>query len=171
MSGYLITQILYECSGCGACVSCCPQSCIILTSREDGFLYPKIDKSKCISCHKCEQTCPYGNPAVFQKPRQCLAVVAKDAKLVNKSSSGGVFGLIAGHVIKGGGVVFGATLDESFQCIHIGIEDEDSLWKIQKSKYVQSKTDMAFTEAQKYLQDGRTVLFAGTPCQVAGLMK
>ena len=37
------------------------------------------------------------------------------------------------------------------------------------SKYVQSRTGNTFEQAKKFLQEGRRVLFTGTPCQIAGI--
>ena len=41
--------------------------------------------------------------------------------------------------------------------------------RLQGSKYVQSFVGSAYIEARKDLDEGREVLFSGTPCQVAGL--
>ena len=52
-----ITQ-LKSCSGCHACYNACPVGCISMEYDAEGFLYPKIDKEKCINCGKCEKHCP-----------------------------------------------------------------------------------------------------------------
>ena len=44
-----------------------------------------------------------------------------------------------------------------------------SITKIQGSKYVQSYTDNTFSETESFLKKGKTVLYSGTPCQIAGL--
>ncbi len=46
-----------ECCGCGACYAICPQNAIIMDEDEFGFLYPKIDRTKCIKCCRCIQIC------------------------------------------------------------------------------------------------------------------
>ena len=37
------------------------------------------------------------------------------------------------------------------------------------SKYSQSVIGSSYIDAEKFLKDGRKVLFSGTPCQIAGL--
>ena len=59
------TIILYnkksECCGCEACYSVCPKDAIKMFSDEEGFLYPQIDRGKCIECHRCVGVCPLKN--------------------------------------------------------------------------------------------------------------
>ena len=49
---------------------------------------------------------------------------------------------------------------------HIMIHSLNELYRLQKSKYVQSSTDKAYKELQTLLKNGEEVLFSGTPCQV-----
>lgn len=37
------------------------------------------------------------------------------------------------------------------------------------SKYVQARIETAYPDTKRFLQEGRKVLFSGTPCQIAGL--
>jgi len=39
------------------------------------------------------------------------------------------------------------------------------------SKYVQASTGSAYRDAERFLKEGREVLFSGSPCQIAGLRK
>ena len=86
-----------------------------------------------------------------------------------KSSSTGVFSILAENVLDAGGVVFGAGFDENLQVRHISIKNKEDIRKIRGSKYVQSKIGDTYSEAKEYLQKGIKVLFAGTPCQISGL--
>lgn len=47
-----------ECCGCSACYSICPQNAISMEPDEQGFLYPIIQESRCITCHLCIKVCP-----------------------------------------------------------------------------------------------------------------
>lgn len=42
---------------------------------------------------------------------------------------------------------------------------------MQGSKYVQSSIGFTYTQAKENLENGKRVLFSGTPCQIAGLKK
>lgn len=49
----------YNCCGCSACCSVCPQGAITMVSDDEGFLYPQIIASKCIHCMKCINICSF----------------------------------------------------------------------------------------------------------------
>ncbi len=98
-----------------------------------------------------------------------LAVNNMDEKVRRESSSGGVFYLLAESVISQGGVVFGAKFDENFEVVHGYSETLEGVRDFMQSKYVQSLVGSAFRDAERFLKEGREVLFTGTPCQVAAL--
>ena len=87
------------------------------------------------------------------------------------SASGGAFGALANHVLSNGGVVYGVAYSDEMVAKHIVIEDAESLQKLHDSKYVQSELGNTLENIKKQLQENRKVLFSGTPCQVAGLLK
>ena len=47
-----------DCCGCSACYAICPKSAISIQPDEEGFDYPVVDASKCVSCYMCLQVCP-----------------------------------------------------------------------------------------------------------------
>ncbi len=158
-----------ECTGCGACFNACPHHAISMKANNEGFLYPAVNSDICIKCGLCEQSCPAVNPRYdrAEKP-ECYAAMA-DNDIRCKSSSGGVFTLLAQDILKQGGVVCGAAYNEQMAVEHILIENEEGLEKLRRSKYVQSNTGDCFSRIKRLLIEGRLVLFSGTPCQVAGL--
>ncbi len=158
------------CSGCGACYAKCPTNAITMVPDELGFLYPEIERDKCINCGLCRKICPSANKFVdYGKKPQAYAVVNKDNEVRIKSSSGGVFSLIAEKVIANGGVVFGAAFNDDMSVTHIKCNSLEQLERLRGSKYSQSITAEAYREAKKCLDEGVTVLFTGTPCQIDGL--
>ena len=50
-----------DCCGCTACCSVCPVKAIKMIENSEGFLYPQIDKEKCVKCHKCINSCAFKN--------------------------------------------------------------------------------------------------------------
>lgn len=86
-----------------------------------------------------------------------------------RSSSGGVFSAIADKIILKGGVVYGAAWNDKMELHHIGIMDIQKLDSIRRSKYVQSNIGETYKETRQLLEQGRIVLYSGTPCQIAGL--
>ncbi len=157
------------CNGCSACQQVCPKNCITLNSDKDGFLYPVIDNEKCINCNLCKKTCPVLNKVNSNKEVNAFAVINKNDSEREDSSSGGIFSLIAKFVLSKNGVVFGASFDENLVVKHLYIEKEEDLYKLRKSKYVQSELGDTFFKVKSFLEQGKLVLFTGTPCQVGGL--
>lgn len=160
------------CTGCQACENICPKQAISMKENEYGFLYPTIQQDKCINCNLCRNVC--SNISRIQKNKyiKTLALQSKDNYLIKKSSSGGMFVELAKFVLNKGGVVFGCAMErveEGFDVKHIYIEDEKDLYKLQGSKYVQSRIGNTIKEAKEFLDKGRFVLYSGTPCQIAGL--
>ena len=136
----------------------------------EGFLYPKISSCQCVRCGLCEKVCPSLHRGKDRVPLRVLAVQAKDSTLREASSSGGVFSLLAQRMMEQDGIVFGAAFDPSdWRVRHIQVESGDELQLLRGSKYVQSEIGDSYQKTSKYLQLGRSVLFSGTPCQVAGL--
>ncbi len=101
-----------------------------------------------------------------------FVIQSKNDKLIQKSSSGGMFAELAYYVLSQNGIVFGCTMErieEGFDVKHIYIDNEKDLYKLQGSKYVQSRIGNTFKQAKEFIEQGRLVLYSGTPCQIAGL--
>ena len=158
------------CTGCTACASSCPRDCITMASDENGFLSPVIDTEKCVSCSLCEKACPIITPLSLSKiAPKAYAAYSKDEAVRMQSSSGGIFTEIAKTVLADGGAVYGAAYNAQFEVVHICAETETDLAKLRGAKYAQSDLRGIFTNVKAQLEQGRKVLFSGTPCQVAGL--
>lgn len=100
------------------------------------------------------------------------AMVTTDSSLLKKSSSGGVFSLLAEDVIRKGGTVFGAAFSDDFKAVrHIPVHTIDDLGKLRGSKYLRSNITESFALVQELLEQGTDVLFSGTPCQISALKK
>ena len=160
-----------DCCGCSACVQRCPKQCISMAEDEEGFLYPHIDESKCIDCGLCEKVCPVINQENQREPLSVYAATNPDEKIRMLSSSGGLFSMLAEKTIENGGVVFGACWNDEWEVVHDYTETVLGIAKFRGSKYVQSRIGDSYRIVEKFLKDGREVLFSGTPCQVAGLKK
>ena len=82
-----------------------------------GFLYPVVNETACIDCGLCEKVCNELHPYDKRKPLKVLAAINKDEDVRLKSSSGGIFHILAEKTIAEGGVVFGARFDEQWQVV------------------------------------------------------
>ncbi len=158
-----------ECVGCGACAQRCPKQCIDMMDDNHGFLYPAVDADRCINCGLCVKVCPVIQAASPSKPLAVLAAKNIDESVQISSSYGGLFTALARRIIDEGGTVFGARFDAKWEVKHdYALTDED-LKSFRTSKYVQSRMGNAYLQAERFLKEGRKLLFSGTPCQIAGL--
>ena len=166
------------CTACSACLNICKKGAISLLADEEGFLYPVINKDVCVDCGLCKRVCPSLNVARDKDekgasrddafPQEYYAAISNDEPTRLRSSSGGVFGLIADAFISKGAIVVGAYMDQSFVVRH-GTSLDTDYKAFAGSKYVQSDMGDIFSKIGLYLTKGQTVLFSATPCQVAGL--
>lgn len=163
-----------KCCGCTACYASCPHGAITMKPDRLGFMYPETDMSKCVDCGICESVCDFVKTADAQQhlPLSISVTAArnKDASVLNSSQSGGVFSALAKSVIHEGGVVYGAAYDSDMTVSHKRSETLEGCNAFRGSKYVQSEMGDIFLQVRKDLEEGREVLFSGTPCQVAGLL-
>ena len=161
---------LEYCSGCAACAQICPLHCIEMKYDIKGFLYPAIDKTKCIECGICNQACEkaHENNRHDFNIKSYIAY-AMDDKTRNNSASGGVFTVLAKYALEKKGIIFGAVFDKNFHVVHKKSNTAKDITLYQGSKYVQSNTLNTYQEAKKCLENNDLVLYAGTPCQIAGL--
>lgn len=159
-----------ECCGCTACAAICPCDAISLRPDNEGFLQPFVSESLCVSCGKCEKACPVLNARPPRVPIGVYAAKSKDDEERLRSTSGGVFSLLARSVLQQGGVVFGVSWKVvGCEAAHIAVETLDGLATLRESKYVQSDMNGCYRQAKRFLAEGRKVLFSGCPCQIAGL--
>jgi ferredoxin len=141
-----------------------------MQSDKEGFLYPTADSEACIACGMCERVCPILNP-VPERPfsQRAFLVQHKDDLIRQSSTSGGAFTSIAQSILKKGGAVFGAAFDSDFKVAHKSVESEEQLADFRNSKYSQSEIGPMMKQVKELLDQGRHVLFSGTPCQIEGL--
>ena len=158
-----------DCTGCWGCINICPKKCISMKSEIDGFDYPIVDESKCIKCNKCVKVCPIMTRKEVKNNPYAYSCFNKEELVREKSTSGGIFTLLATDVINNDGVVFGARFNDSFNVEHNYIDTIEEIKVFRGSKYVQSKIGYTFTEVKRFLEEGKEVLFSGTPCQIGGL--
>lgn len=160
-----------DCCGCGACCNKCPQDCIDMELDSEGFLYPVIDQARCIDCGLCDEVCPLKNKHIRGNDRESLFYGAynKSTEVMEGSSSGGIFWLLAEEIINQNGVVYGVCLNEGLNVSHARAVDLKQCETFLKSKYLESNTGNTYQNAENDLHSGKVVLYSGTPCQIAGL--
>ena len=160
-----------NCCGCTACSQICPLDAIRMQPNQEGFLYPVVDNAKCISCGKCEKVCPVKfPPPVSETLSGCVIAQNTNDQILLESTSGGFMDALNQYVVEcysgfAVGVAFGADFLPEHR---IAATVEDTV-DFRNSKYAQSNLGDVFRKIRSLLESGSSVLFTGTPCQVAGL--
>ena len=161
-----------DCCGCTACASICNHDAITMEPDALGFLYPKVDESKCVECGLCEKVCAFNDnyDKSLNLPRpDAYAARHKDMDEVMKSRSGAAFVAISDYILEHGGIVYGAGYKDHFRVAHKRATTKVERDEFRGSKYVQSDLTGVFHMVKQDLKNGLTVLFSGTPCQTSGL--
>lgn len=158
-----------KCTGCGACLNACPAGAIQMQEDDFGEIYPKISAEACTNCGKCIEVCPSHKRTGRYRPIACYAAWSKDMRYRTHCSSGGIATEISRFVVENNGIVFAAKWDDEKTLRHQKMEKIAEIYEAKGSKYLQSSTGYSFREARKFLEDGREVLYIGTPCQISGL--
>lgn len=166
----MINSVKKQCMGCGACANICPVDAITMGFNEYGFYTPQVDDEKCIKCGKCLKVCAALDYESDNKEPQVYAVAAHDEERIH-STSGGAFAVLAKYVLRNNGYVCGVAWNDNWEAKHVIIDKVEDLQKLRFSKYVQATTGDSYKKIKDLLENGKTVLFSGTPCQNAGLSK
>ena len=161
-----------DCTGCKMCKDICPKDAISYETDFEGFWYPKVDYDKCIKCGKCVKTCPSlsecHNPNA-REPEVYAAWALNDTIRI-KSTSGGVFYILADKMLTDGGVIAACKYTDDYKAAFHTLGDTmEDLEAFKGSKYFQSDTESIYQRVEEQLKLGKKVLFCGAPCQVAGL--
>ena len=160
-----------KCFGCRACENICPVNAITFKAAEDAFCYPYVDKDKCLECGLCEKTCIANKGVSFHNTNGNYAAVIKDEKAHYNSSSGGLFTVLSDWILKEKkGHVYGCIYFDK-NAIIVGSSDLSLRDKMRGSKYLQSDMQNCYKDIVHQLQNGEYVMFSGTPCQCAAIIK
>lgn len=158
------------CTGCGTCKNVCPKQAIDLFEYKSlGHLLPVINQEKCVDCGMCCKICPVNTPPKKHTPKKVYAAWNKDEVSRQTSTSGGIADALYSKVLMKNGIGVGAAFDSN---LNLNLElsnQENQFARFKNSKYCQCNTQNIYSDVKRYLQQGKHVLFIGTPCQCAGI--
>jgi len=159
------------CTGCGACVAICPLGCITMSKDRYGASIPEIDSAKCSGCGLCEKRCPVNTPPKLAYPKSCYATWLDNREERALCASGGLAHSLSKYAIESlNGAVFGVVYNGNMEPVYQVADSVGDLEPFKGSKYVQSRIEKSiYLSIRQLLNEGRFVLFVGTPCQIAGL--
>lgn len=158
-----------DCTGCFACYNICPKNAINMKEDEYGYIYPEIDKYKCINCNLCKKVCPSVKLIKLFKSQKALAMWNNDNNIRKTSTSGGIATTLYKFILKKNGIIYGCSNSVEDKFPFVRIDKIQDLHKVQGSKYVHAYINDTYRKVKEDLEEKKDVMFIGTPCQVAGL--
>lgn len=162
-----------NCCGCTACVNICSHKAIEMKPDALGFMYPRVDTSLCVDCGLCERICSfndnYSKEHILLMPK-AFAARHKSIKEIENSRSGAAFVALSDWILSQNGIIYGVGFRDHFRVVHKRAICKNERDEFRGSKYVQSDLGAIFKLVENDLKCKKTVLFSGTPCQVAGLL-
>ncbi|MCQ2977986.1 MAG: Coenzyme F420 hydrogenase/dehydrogenase, beta subunit C-terminal domain [archaeon] len=162
-----ILNVKNKCLGCMKCFQTCPKQAIEFKLNKYGFYEPIVNKKLCINCGLCLKQCTALCEDDLQDVIKEIVCWSNDKETRLSCSSGGAFFEIAKKFILNNGVVYGAAFSSPYAVEHIRASKADTLENIKGSKYIQSNICNSIKLLKLDLDNGKNVLFSGTPCQVA----
>ena len=193
MTNETISQVAKNdlCTGCGICVSLCPNEAIKLTINEkEGIYMPELDEEKCNNCGICYKVCPGHevdfkqlNLEIFGKEPEdvlignylnCYTGHATDYDIRYNSASGGlitqllIFALEEGII--DGALVTRMKKDNPLEPEPFIARTKEEIIEASKSKYCPVPVNIAL---KKILASKEEEKFAvvGLPCHIHGIRK
>jgi len=184
--GNLLAKVVLaeKCTGCSACVSICPVSCLEYVEGK-----PKLVK-KCANCGICvvicpryESTLPSLEESVFgrqRKPeeefgvyRRLVITQANDGKILQACQDGGVVTALLTYALENGVIdgaaVSGISQDKPFYPVSRLATTPKEVLECAGTRYTYSPNLLAFQEGVN--QNKKNLAFVGTPCQIYALRK
>lgn len=160
-----------QCTGCMACHDVCMHDAIQFCIDDAGFYIRLETTSKCIDCGLCEKVCPVINaPIKINNIGIPFVAINNNMEQLLRSSSGGVASALSSTMLQKSGVVVGVSLgSDDNKPKHVIVKNNDDLYKVQGSKYLQSDCKGIFKKVRTLLKSNYEVLFTGTPCQISAL--
>ena len=152
-----------NCLGCGLCSL--NSNGRVLMKWSDGFLYPSVEYGALNKEHICSMRMP----PQFSKPMKTYVAHHKDLERRMDGSSGGVYGAILETIAKEQAYFCGTLYDENLQVHHILSDNPELIKSLSGYKPSQSDPYLLFPRIKNYLEEGKSVLFCGLPCQCHAL--
>jgi coenzyme F420 hydrogenase subunit beta len=179
------------CTGCGTCVSICPDEAIELTkNNEKGIYIPKLNKEKCNNCGICYKVCPghsvdfkqlnleiFGkesNDVLIGNYLNCYTGHATDYDIRYNSASGGlvtqllIFALEKGII--NGALVTRMSEENPLEPEPFIARTKEEIIGASKSKYCPVPANIALKEMLES-EDDEKFAVVGLPCQIHGIRK
>lgn len=169
---YLHSKDMYHCYGCGACKDSCVNCSVVMERDQEGFQYPAMADGTQQDMETYKNVCIFGKEKELANNSEaiaCYSAYAKDELVHESSVCGGVFEVMASYAINNGWKVVGVKTKENGRVAYAMAETLEEIKEFQGIKPVEADVNDIKIIVKQHLDKKENVLFAGTPCQIAGL--
>jgi coenzyme F420-reducing hydrogenase beta subunit len=179
------------CTGCGTCVSLCPNGAIeLVIDDKKGIYVPQLNEEKCNNCGVCYEVCPGHsvdfkqlNPEIFGKEPDdilignyvnCYIGHANDYEIRYNSAAGGLVTQLLIFALEEG-IIDGALVTRMKKSNPLEPESfiartREEIIESSKSKYCPVPANIALNEILES-KDGEKFAVVGLPCHIHGIRK
>lgn len=179
------------CTGCGTCVSICPNDAIKLTKNNvKGIYIPKLNKEWCNNCGICYNACPghsvdfkelnreiFGkepNDVLIGNYTNCYIGHANDYEIRYNSAAGGLVTQLLLFALEEG-IIDGALVtrmkkDNPLEPEPFIARTREEVIEASKSKYCPVPANIALKEILES-EEGEKFAVVGLPCHIHGIRK
>ena len=193
MTDETIAQVVKDglCTGCGTCISLCPNEAIKLTINErKGIYIPELNEEKCNDCGICYKACPGHevdykklNSEIFGKHPEnvlignylnCYIGHSTDYDVRYNSASGGLITQLLIFAIEEG-IIDGVLVtkmkkDKPLEPEPFIARTKEEIIESSRSKYCPVPANVALKEILKS-EEGERFAVVGLPCHINGIRK
>ena len=193
MTDETIAQVVKDglCTGCGTCISLCPNEAIKLTINEKKGIYvPELNEKKCNNCGICYEVCPghevdfkQFNLEIFGKYPEntlignyinCYVGHSTDHEIRYNSASGGLVTALLIFALEeriiDGALVTRMKKDKPLEPEPFIARTREEIIEASKSKYCPVPANVALKEILKS-KEGEKFAIVGLPCHINGIRK
>lgn len=179
------------CTGCGTCVSLCPNNAIkLVLSKRDGIYVPKLNKDDCNMCGVCNKVCSGSsvefdrlNLEIFGKKAEntlignyhkCYTGYSNDKQVRYNSSSGGLITQLLVFALEekiiDGALVTRMSKTNPLESEPFIARTKEEIVDASKSKYCPVPANVALEKILKS-KSGEKFAVVGLPCHIQGIRK
>lgn len=90
-----------------------------------------------------------------------------NTETLQRSSSGGFFGVLAEEVLAEGDTVYRVVFSDDFRSVYYSSTNEEPIDRMRGSKYGTTRKKGIYNRVREQLKTGRTILFVDLPCEIA----
>lgn len=169
---YLRSAIPPACYACAACAMACGTACIRMEKDAEGFLYPVRTNAECRDNKECEKRCVERfNSIDTGESIRMYAAEIYIADPVHNGFRASILEPFCNTVLAQGGVVVAKVSKNQLMPKYRILRTAEELLLLYMGCLTEGDVREGVTRCKEALAEGKTVLFVGSPCEIAAIRR